>query len=331
MSAARPVLVTGGSGFLGRHLVARLLTEGREVRVACRNPDAALSKAGARCFEASVLDHKALAEALKDCTAVFHLAGRVSRDPRDASALRALHVEGTRCLLEQTAQAGIKRVVYLSTSGTIACSRDPLAIASEETPYPWKLCQRWPYYRSKIEAEMYALSAAETLRLDLICLNPSLLLGPGDLRGSSTGDVLQVMQRQLPAIPSGGVNFVDVRDVAAAAQTAETRGRPGARYLLGGVNWSLRAFISRVGALAEVPVPRVAAPNLLTRWAARGLSGVYGLFGKPPPLDPVSVEMSQVFWYFSSALAQAELDFKPRAPDQTLLETIADLRQRHSL
>src|SRR5262249_29786032 len=143
-------------------------------------------------------------------------------------AMMRLHVEGTRRLLQAAERAGARRVLIASTSGTIALSRDPEPIPDESWPYPVDLCGGWPYYLSKIYQEKLALDLGPRLGLEIVCVNPTLLLGPGDRRGSSTEDIRKFLCGELPAIPSGGISFADVRDVAVACVAAMELGRPGA-------------------------------------------------------------------------------------------------------
>lgn len=330
MGVKKQALVTGGSGFLGRHLVGELQQSGWHVRLLNRTVDPSLQQDGVEQLAGSILDARDLRQAMHGCTAVFHLAGRVERDRRLEAELRQLHVDGTRLVLEAAAEAGIQRIVYASTSGTIACSRSPQHPANESDPAPTELIRRWPYYATKAEAESVALACAARLGIELICLNPSLLLGPHDLRMSSTGDVWQLLSGRLPGLPSGGVSFVDVRDVAVAAVQAWQRGRPGERYLLGAANVSLAEFFQRIGELAEVKCPRLRIPDLPARWAASLIDPLCRTLGLPSVLDPASVEMSQVFWYLDSSKAREELGFSPRHPDETLQDTIDDLRRRQA-
>ena len=314
----RRALVTGGTGFLGLHVVHALESRGVEVVTVARG-------AGAT-HRGSILDPALLERAMNGCDAVFHLAGRVDRSRHAMAVLTELHVHGTLAVLEAAARAGISRVVYASTSGTIAVSRDPLKFHTEQDPPPTDLVAGWPYYATKLQAEQAAFRSAASLDLERVSVNPSLLLGPEDHRGSSTTDVADVLQGRVPALPSGGLSFVDVRDVATAAVSAWERGTPGARYLLGAANWSLDRFIGTVAELGGVRAPRWRAPDRPVRWLARMSAPVFERMSLHPPLDPISIEMSQHFWYFDSGLAQRELAFLPRDPTETLRETIAWLR-----
>jgi dihydroflavonol-4-reductase len=325
------ILVTGGTGFLGQHLIKLLSDSGYKVRTLNRSKNNYFDSLGVESFTGSVTNPIDLKKALRDCQAVFHLAGIVSRNPKRIQDMYNLHVEGTRSLIELSAEKGVKRIVYTSTSGAIACSRSPEQIADENSPYPIEITANWPYYASKIEAEKTAFSTAEKTGIDLIIINPSLLLGPGDERLASTVDVLKLMRGQIPSIPSGGLNFADVRDVAAGAINSLEKGKPGERYLLGGSNWTLEKFFNRIGELANIKVPKLKVPDSIALLTANTITPVYRFFGKRTPLDPISVQMSIVYWYADSSKANRELDYITRDPDETLRDTIEDLKVRFKL
>jgi dihydroflavonol-4-reductase len=269
-----------------------------------------------------------LASALDGCRSVFHLAGFVSRDPADGQRMMRVHVDGTRRLLQAAARAGVERVVLASTSGTIAVSKEPAPIPDERADYPMELVAGWPYYLSKIYQEKLALSLGALLGLEVVVVNPSLLLGPGDVRDSSTGEVKQLLRGRVPFVPSGGLSFVDARDAARATVAAMERGRPGERYLLGGANWTFERFFQRAARIAKISPPRLRVPDGVGRRAAWVLEHAFRALDRPAPVDPIAVEMSQVYWYCASDKAAAELGFVPRDPAETLDDTIRDLRTR---
>jgi dihydroflavonol-4-reductase len=324
-------LVTGGTGFLGHHLVRQLVERGERVRVLTRGGAAELEELGVETVQGDVvrdLDGGVpLDRALEGCETVYHLAGFVSRNPDDGQRMMRVHVDGTRRVLEASKRAGIRRVVLASTSGTIAVSRKAEAL-DETAPYPLEIVSGWPYYLSKVYQEKLALDLAATLALDLVVVNPSLLLGPGDLRDSSTGDVKKFLRREIPVVPPGGVCFVDARDAATATIAAMERGKRGERYLLGGPNWSLEEFFGRLERLSKVRRPRLKLPEKLQVRAAGFLAHAYRAFDKTPPIEKIDVEMSQVWWWCDSSKAQRELSFDPRDPSETLDDTIRDLRHR---
>jgi dihydroflavonol-4-reductase len=159
----------------------------------------------------------------------------------------------------------------------------------------------------------------------LCTLHPSLLLGPGDDRLSSTTDVLRFLRRDIPFIPSGGLNFVDVRDAADAFVSALDRG-DDERYLLGGPNWSFREFFGRLERMTKIPGPRLRAPDSVSVLGARLIDAVYRRLDKAAPVDGESAEMGTYFWYLDDSRARQQLGFRSRDPSETLYETVRYLR-----
>jgi nucleoside-diphosphate-sugar epimerase len=325
-SAGRAVLVTGATGFLGEHLCRVLVEQGHAVRGLARSRSAILADLGVEHVRGDVLEGPELDRALAGASAVFHLAGAVSRDPDDAQRMMRLHVDGTRRVLERMAAAGVRRMILASTSGTIGVSKQE-EILDETAPYAERIVAGWPYYASKIYQERLAFEHGPRLGIEVVAVNPSLLLGPGDRRLSSTGDVRKLMKRQIPVAPQGGVSFVDARDAALATAAALERGRAGERYLMGAANWTMKEFFARIGRVANVAPPRLRLPARVNRWGASLVEEIYRHRGKEPPVDRISVEMAEHFWWIDSSKAERELGFAPRDPQLTLVDTVAYLRQ----
>jgi len=320
------LLVTGGTGFLGSTLVPLLVRDGHRVRLLQRSAAPAAEELGAEVARGSVEDPAAIRAALDGVEAVYHLAGRVEFDGRDPAALYALHVQGTRTVMEAAAAAGVRRVLLASTSGTIAVFSEE-RVGTEADPYPLREVAGWPYYLSKIYQEKAAFRIARDTGLALVVLNPSLLLGPGDARLSSTDVVWKFLQRRVPAMPGGGLSFVDVRDAAEAFAAALERGRPGERYLLGGANMRFRDLFGRLERLSGVAAPRVSLPSRVNVAGVKLLEKLSSWRGAEAPIDSASVEMGEHWWYCDSRKAEEELGFRPRDPQETLAETVRWLRQ----
>ncbi|HET9621209.1 MAG TPA: NAD-dependent epimerase/dehydratase family protein [Kofleriaceae bacterium] len=320
------VLVTGATGFLGEHVCRVLVEQGYAVRGLARTRSAILADLGVEHLRGDVLAGLELDRALAGVTAVFHLAGAVSRDPDDAQRMMRLHVDGTRRVLERMAAAGVTRMVLSSTSGTIGVSKDE-EILDESAPYAEEIVAGWPYYASKIYQERLAFEHGARLGIAVVAVNPTLLLGPGDRRLSSTGDVRKFLKRQIPTIPDGGISFVDVRDAAEATVAALARGRAGERYLLGGPNWTTKEFFARLGRVAHIAPPRLKLPQKVSTFAAGLVEELYRWRGKEPPIERISVEMAGHFWWIDSSKAERELGFAARDPQLTLVDTVTYLRQ----
>lgn len=319
-------LVTGATGFLGEHLCRVLVEQGHTVRGLARSRSGVLAELGVEHVRGDVLDGPELDRALEGVSGAFHLAGAVSRDPDDAQRMMRLHVDGTRRVLDRMAAAKVPRMVLASTSGTIGVSKDE-EILDEHAPYAEQIVAGWPYYASKIYQERLAFEHGERLGIEVVAVNPSLLLGPGDRRLSSTGDVRKFIRREVPVMPEGGINFVDARDAATATAAAMEHGRPGERYLLGGPNWTMKEFFGRLGRVANVAPPRLKLPAKLNRWGASLVEELYRHRGKEPPFDRISVEMAEHFWWIDSSKAERELGFSARDPQLTLVDTVAYLRR----
>lgn len=336
-------LVTGATGFLGRHVVDALLAAGHEVVAFARGAGAgagvgagaagAKPVAGARegvvARRGDVLDAESVRDAAAGCAGVFHCAGKVSRKPEDAEELHKVHVEGTKTVLEACAAVGVARAVVASTSGTVAVSDDPEHVGVETDDAPIGLVNRWPYYRAKLFAERAAL-ARTTPTFAVVSVNPSLLLGPGDVNGSSTEDVRLFLDRRIPAVPPGGLSFVDARDAAAALLLAMEKGEPGERYLVGACNLTVKDFFGRLERVSGVRAPVLPMPRApeLAKIGARAFERLGARFGLTLPVDPVSLDMSQFFWYVDSTRAETVLGWQPRDPTETLADTVEDLRAR---
>ncbi|CAI5521958.1 unnamed protein product [Closterium sp. Naga37s-1] len=326
--------------FLGSHLLQQLLAAGHTVRCLCRQPNSLPPHPQIQVVIGSLSDPSSLDSLLQGTSGLFHLAGIVihSRDATSAAppppqpqptptptsppqpsstaqhpSLDQTTVDGTLAVLEAALKAGVKRVVYASTSGTVGAFKDSRQVASDDSPYAREVVGGWPYYRAKIEAEERARGYAEQHGLELVCMRPTLILGPGDYRLSSCRTVLDIMERRIPFVPHGGLSFVDVRDVASAFIAAMQFAPPNATYLLGAVNMTLYDYFHVIARCADVAPPFLFVPPDVAWILAATVSKLLPLIGrKDPSLDPVVVEMAQVYWYIDWGKAEKELGFAPR-------------------
>ena len=327
------ILVTGATGFLGRHVIDALLANdaspapaGR-IRIFCRTANPWPDRTRIEYVQGDITDRDAVSRAVSGVEVVLHLAGAVRRDKGSGKALFDVHVGGTRNVCEAALARGRPRLILASSSGTIAVSRRPV-IHTESTPYAARAAAHWPYYLSKIEQEKLAFAYHETGQLEVVVLNPSMLLGPGDLYRSSTNDVRAFLDHKVPNIPSGGLNFVDARDAARAFLAAIGSGRPGQRYLIGGHNMTVREFLLLLERVSGVRGPRLALPE----WLARGTAGLAraaaSLAGRRFPIDDATIEMAYRFWYCDSGRAAKELNFRARPADDTIRDMVRFIRDR---
>jgi dihydroflavonol-4-reductase len=326
----KPILVTGASGFLGKHLVEQLrATSDGSLRILNYGPCPFREDPNLQIIDGSITNRDDVLRAMEGCGQVYHLAGAVSRNPRDKWKMFDIHVEGTRNVCEAALRYEPERVVLVSSSGTVAVSKEPV-IHDENSGFQIEVAGRWYYYMSKIYAEKLALDYVHRHGVPVVIANPALLLGPGDDFGSSTGDIELLLKGQLMGIPGGGMCFVDARDAAAGLIGAMRSGRIGERYLLGGVNWTFREIIQGVASIANVRPPLLEPSLRFSLWSARALRRLLPLTGKSFPLDDTTIEMSAHFWYFDSAKARSELGFQTRDPIETLRDTVSYTLRRRS-
>ena len=317
-TSSQTVLVLGATGYLGSAILKELTKKGIHHYGASRTPPS-----GDEWVPCNILDKDSIKEAITStgATHIIHSAGMVSHDPADAERIWNIHVLGTENVCSVAQDANIQRVVYLSTSGTVAVSDDPDLIATEESPSPFATITQWGYYRSKFFAEQIALDFAKK-GLSLICLNPTLLLGSGN-GGESTKSVELFLDDKIPLAPCGGIAFVDVQDVAMTVVDSLHKGRSGERYLLNGSNMTFMDYYSRIARLAEKPAPFMKMPSI-TRKALQWFPSInkVGIH-----LDRSDVEIASYFWYASSEKAIKELHFHPRDPMDTLYDTVHSLKK----
>ena len=323
----KKILITGGTGFLGTHIVGQLLDAGeKNLRVMASRVPRWMTDAGVEPIAGSVTKADDLARACSNVSAIFHLAGKVSRDNADAAAMNKVHLEGTRLLCEAGKEAGVSTMLLASSSGTIAVSETE-EMFDETFPQPIELLTKWAYYASKYYQERTALENFDGDGRRLVILNPSLLLGPGDERLSSTKPVLDFLAGKIPYSPGGGLSFVDARDAAAAFITALDKGHHQEKYLLGAANMTFADFFGRLERLSGVSAPKLRVPKALAMTGSTIINSLFKNWNKPSPIQPNEVEQAECFWYFDSSKAETVLGFEPRDPQETLQDTISYLRE----
>jgi dihydroflavonol-4-reductase len=323
-------LVTGGSGFIGRHLVSLLASNGDKVRVLDLRewPEA---PSGVEARRGSILDRGTLDRAMAGVDRVFHLAGNPNLWAPDPQSFHDVNYQGTCRVLEAAAKAGVTRIVYTSTESILKnmrAPRDSQAILIDETASLTVDDVPGPYCRSKFMAEEAAKRAADT-GLPVVIVNPTMPIGPGDvLLTPPTKMILGFLNGTIPAYLNCEFNLVDARDAAVGHLQAAEKGRVGERYILGGTNLSLGALLERLRALTGLPMTRTRVPYAVA-YAAAMVSESLANIRKQPPMAPLTgVRLARSSMAFDSRKARAELDWTSRSLDQSLLDTISDLKRR---
>lgn len=305
-------LVTGGSGFIGSHLVRLLADRGRRVRNLdlTRSPEC---DARAEFVRGSVLDRGVVRELLTGVDTVFHLAGNPNLWAADKSSFYRTNLDGTRVVLEESARAGIRRLVYTSTESILKGHR-----GGERTPIDERLERTvndmpGPYCRSKFLAEQEALAAARR-GLPVVVVNPTLPIGPGDYRRTPpTRMLIDFLNARTPAYYEFSLNMIDVRDVAEAHILAAERGRIGERYILGAENLRLSELLVLLQDLSGVRMPRTRIPyGVALAYAAISEFLADYVTRRPPRAPLTGVRLAGANMGFDSSKAVRELGLRPR-------------------
>lgn len=323
-------LVTGATGFVGANLVRELLADRVEVRALVRpgSDRRALAGLPVTVAEGDLTDPASLPGALAGVDVLYHVAADYRLWAPDPSVLYRVNVDGTRALLAAAEAAGVERVVYTSSVGTLGIPADGTP-GTERTPVALE-DMVGDYKRSKFLAEREAAAAAAR-GLPVVVVNPSAPVGPWDWKPTPTGRMLvDYLRGRMFAYLDTGLNVVHVRDVARGHVLAAERGRPGERYILGHAqgNLPLRAIFERLAPYAGVPAPRWRLP----RAGALGLAALSELWarlgGGEPLVSRTAVRMAAKRMFFDPGKAVRELGL-PQTPVDTALRDAADWYWAH--
>jgi dihydroflavonol-4-reductase len=317
----RQALVTGGSGFIGQHLVATLLANGRRVRVLDLRPPRCAATT-VQYVQGSVLDSELLDAALKDVEEVYHLAGLPGMWTERKDDFHAVNAEGTASVIAAARKRGVSRLLHCSTESILfrpSCTASALCEDAGVT------LEQMPgiYTRSKKLAERYALDAA-ACGFPVVIANPTMPIGPHN--GSLTPPTLMLqyfLSQRVQIYLDFIMNLVDVRDVAAGLLLAMERGQAGQRYILGGENIALKKLLAIIAAISGRKAVRIPIPAVMAQTTAVMLEFVADhVTHKPPAATLEGVRIALRSQALSIDKARRELGYAPRPIAAALEESI---------
>jgi dihydroflavonol-4-reductase len=318
-------LVTGATGFIGSAVARALLDVGWQVTALVEpGVDAgALHGLDVQRVEGDIRSGSDVSQAMTGASAVFHLAALYRFWAPDPHQFYEINVDGTRQVLAAARDAGVRRVVYTSTVGTIGIDRLPRGVAATETHYPDLRHLFGSYKRSKYVAEHEVLrAAAEGLPVCLV--QPTMPFGPGDRAPTPSGRlVVDFLNGRMPGYVDTVLNVVHVDDVARGHLLAHDRGRVGRSYILGGENLPLRDILGELASLTGMAPPRLRLPHAASL-ALAVLSDVLEgrLLRRPPHIPLEAARMSTTHMAFDDSRARAELGYAPRPARQALADAV---------
>lgn len=317
------ILLTGATGFLGASLARALLAEGHAVRALVR-PQAA--RKGLEGLDVSyalgtVTDQKSLAYAMAGVGGVIHAAADYRIFVPNPGAMRETNVIGTAAVMQAALEAGVPRIVHVSSVATLRPRADGTPATEADTATPEEAIG--PYKRSKTEAERVVEAMVQRAGLPAVIVNPSTPIGPYDHRPTPTGRViLEAARGKMPAYVETGLNLVHVADCAAGVVAALDHGVVGERHILGGQDVSLaemlRFIAAECGHRPPIRLPR--APLFPLAWIAEAAARVTG---REPMLTRDGLRMAGHHMFFSAEKARRVLGFQARPWQEGVRDAIA--------
>ncbi|MCC7263004.1 MAG: NAD-dependent epimerase/dehydratase family protein [Candidatus Latescibacteria bacterium] len=320
------LFLTGATGFIGRRLCRRLAATPHTLRCLVRDLERARSLLpGVELVPGDVTDPDCVRRALAGCEGVIHLANIYSFWEKDPARYHAVNVEGTRHVLEAALEAGVRRVIHVS-SAVIFGKPARLPFTEVDPPGPERFSA---YAQSKYEGDQLAWSLRER-GLPLVVLYPCGVLGAGDPKGSGQY-IADLVGRRMPAtiLPDAVLTWVHVADVAEAiARAVDQAGIEGEEYLIGKEQLSMRQFNQLVCELSGVPLPWLSLPDAAVMPLARLLTGLARLTGKPPlwGLAVDQVRTVREGFRAEGLRAERELGLVYTPIREAIAETIAELQ-----
>jgi dihydroflavonol-4-reductase len=319
MRAMAKTLVTGGTGFVGVHLVRELARRGDDLRLLVRDQSNVEPLQGIDWERASgdVTDRDSVRRAMKGVERVFHVAGTTSMRTRARDRVYEINVIGTKNVMQEALRAGVARAVLTSSSSAVGAAK-PGETIDEDHPFTVGRLGI-TYINSKHEAELVSMRLAAK-GLPVVIVNPSFVLGPDDPNPSGTSNALvrRLLLRRIPGYLDGAINIVDVRDVATGHLLADERGDEGERYLLTGRNFTLQRLFADLSRIAEVPAPPL---RIRHRVAVTGVEAME-LVGVRIPTSADEVRSGTQWFTYRNDKAREKLGWEPRPHEETLEDTV---------
>jgi dihydroflavonol-4-reductase len=312
-------LVTGGTGFVGSHVVRALVEQGHSARVLHRKTSRldALADVSFESALGDILDSDSLRAASEGCDWVFHVAAVADYWRADKQRMIDANVEGTRRVLDAARESGVKRVVFTSSAAAVGIRTDGRP-ADESIPFNLPP-ERFPYGYSKAMAEAVALEAVEGGQ-EVVIVNPVVVMGPGDLNVISGEFVLNIKRLGwLVPVTSGGVAVTDVRDVARWHVAAAQQGQVGQRYILGTENIAYPDWFRLIAEIVGAPRPRFRVLSALLPLIANLIDLLRSL-GIHLPVDGNQTRLGaqNIFFDFSKTwneLGKPQIDMRQSVQD----------------
>ncbi|MFL6213913.1 MAG: hopanoid-associated sugar epimerase [Blastocatellia bacterium] len=316
-------LVTGGTGFVGSHLVRRLLERNWQVRCLVRAASRLdnLNELPVEFATGDLRDGDSIKRAVRGATVVYHCAADYRLWCADPREMYESNVSGSRNVMQAALDERVERIVYTSTVGALGLNDDGTP-ANEETPVSIE-DMIGHYKRSKFLAEEEVRGFAAR-GLPVVIVNPSTPVGELDIKPTPTGKIIvDFLKGKMFGYVDTGMNLIDVRDCAEGHILAAERGRVGQRYILGGTNLTLKEMFNALARVTDITSPKMKVPH----WVAESYARLENFWAinvarRAPDVPVESVRMSRHRMWFDSSKAVRELGLAQSPIDDALARAV---------
>lgn len=320
---SQTALVTGATGFLGKHLCQQLTEQGWQVYALCRSQQKAKElDDNINVVLGDILDTEAFKKQLpKNIDVLFHTAASTNTWFKNNPMQTKTNLQGTQNMIDLALELNINRYIHIS-SVVVYGIHKTLKNITEDMPKEGQ--DSWiNYVKTKTASEKLVL---ESKKMDCVIINPTHIIGPGD-KNNWARLIKMIANKKLPSIPNGSGSFVDVRDVAAGIIATFYLGKKGENYLLGGTDMNFKGFVTKVAEKLKVKPTRVQLPNFMLMALAKAKNMISRITNKEPDITPESVTLISDLYQCDAAKARVELDYNTRNFEITLDDTIQFLRR----
>jgi dihydroflavonol-4-reductase len=317
------VFVTGGTGFIGGHVVSKLRDRGDQVVALVRNPEKAmaLTELGCELVTGGVTDGDAVREGISKCDAAIHMAAiyEVGIPKGKRTAMYEANVLGTETVLRAALDTKVPRVVYVSTVAAFGNTEGKVVDES----YQHKGNYTSYYDETKHQAHQIARRLIDDEGLPCVIVQPGGVYGPGD--HSQIGNMIdQFLKGRMPLIPFPelGFNLVHVDDVADGILLALDKGRIGEQYVLGGQISTIREAMETLAKVSGKKAPKRAMPTAVMKGIVPIGPVIGPLLGYPPNMKELITSADGVTWWAKHDKAMEELGYSPRPLERGIRDTL---------
>ncbi len=326
------VLVTGGTGFLGSHIVKELISKGNEVSIFYKEGSSTINvdDLNVNLHSGDITNLEAVKAAMKNCNQVFHVVGTMmyTRLKKFRQIQYNVNVKGTKTVVDAVLELGIERLIYTSTVNSLGYPEQKgldTEPGDEETEFNWQK-YKLSYFDTKKEAEDHVLNMVEKEGLPAIALLPTTMFGPNDYNFNAGEYIQRIHESGIPGYTPGGTNVVDVRNVAKGHVLAAEKGKIGETYILGSEqNYSYKQIFEEIAEVIGSKVPKRKIPYAIALLGGYVMDFKAWMTGKYQVLSREHVYAgSKYLWYKSNKACKAGLLPESMIPFKTSVKDAFD-------